>query len=89
MTLEQCTKNYNHMRLGNGDMAWDKQTNYFGPNFALYPPAGALTIKNFKKQKKQRDIILHQCTENGDNLMFGRRKVMTREKHTIFLLLPS
>ena len=57
MTLEQCTKNYNHMRLGNGDMAWDKQTNYFGPNFALYPPpTRALTIKNFKKQKKQREI---------------------------------
>ena len=49
MTLEQCTKNYDHVRLGRGDMSWDKQTNYFGPNFALYASIGTLKIKNFKK----------------------------------------
>ena len=33
MTLEQCTKNYDNVRLGHGDMAWDKTDKLFWAKF--------------------------------------------------------
>ena len=53
MTLDQCTKNYDHMNLGHGDMAWDKQISYFGPNFALYLYRGSKDFKKFSKKNSK------------------------------------
>ena len=36
MILHQHKKNYDHMMLGCKDLAWDKQTGYFGPIYTLY-----------------------------------------------------
>ena len=45
----------------------------FGLFFALLPPPNSLKNQNFEKMKKQpgNTIILHMCTKNDDQMMYG------------------
>ena len=46
---------------------------YFGLFFALLKPLTAqkIKIKKKKEEKKSGDIILHICTKNFDQMMYG------------------
>ena len=73
--LHMCTKNYGHMLYCFWDMACDRCNCYFSfwAIFSLFTHLTAQKIKILKKWKKTPGdiIILHMCTKNYDQIMYG------------------
>ena len=74
--LYMCTKNYDQMMYCSWDMVPDG-CNYFSfwAIFCPFTPITAQIIKMFKKIKDKKTtgdiIILHKCTKNYDQMMYG------------------
>ena len=72
--LHMCTKNYDQMMYASWDMVRDR-CNYFSfwAIFCPFTPLTAQKIKILKKVKKMPGdiIILHMCTKNYDQMMYG------------------
>ena len=73
--LHKCTKNHDHMLYCFWDMVSDRCNCYFS-FWAIFCPFTPLTtqkIKILKKWKKTPGdiIILHVCTKNYDQMMYG------------------
>ena len=70
-----CTKNYDQMMYGSWDMVRDRCNCYFSfwAIFCPFTPLTAQKIKILEKWKKgPGDItILHICTKNYDQMMYG------------------
>ena len=72
--LHKCTKNHDHMLYCSRDMARNRCNCYFSFWAILCPftPLTAWKIKIKKKKKKTSgDIILHKCTKNYDQMIYG------------------
>ena len=70
-----CTKNYDQMMYSSWDMVHDRCNCYFSfwAIFCPFMPLAAQKIKILKKWKKTPGdiIILHMCTKNYDQMMYG------------------
>ena len=67
--LHKCTKNHDHMLYCSSDMCDNVIVIFhFGLFFALLPEK--LKFKKMKKTPKDI-IILHMCTKNHDQMMYG------------------
>ena len=77
--LHKCTKNYDQMMYGSWDMVRDRLIiSHLGLCFALLPfyllpfCPNSPKNQNFAKMNKEPgDIILHKCTKNYDQMMYG------------------
>ena len=73
--LHMCIKNYNQMVYGSWDMVRDRCNSYFSfwAIFCSFTPLRTQKIKIWKKWKKNPGdiIILHMCTKNDDQMMYG------------------
>ena len=72
--LQKCTKNHDHMLYYSWDMVHDGCNLFFIlGHFLPFYPLNNPKNQNFQKMKKiPRDIIiLHMCTKNYDQMMYG------------------
>ena len=73
ITLHMCTKNHDHMMYASWDMEY-KRPNFlsFWAIFCSFTPLLTPKIKIWKKLQKTGDIILlHWCTINEVNIVYG------------------
>ena len=73
--LHKCTKNHDHMLYCSWNMVRDRCNCYFSFWTSFYPfiLLTSQKIKFFKKWKKKawRYHLLHMCTKNYDQMMYG------------------
>ena len=74
--LHICTKNYDQMMYSSCNMVHDRCNCYF--SFWAISPPNSPKNQNFEKMKKAPgDItILHMCTTNYDQMMYGSRDML-------------
>ena len=85
--LHMCTKDYDQMTYGSWDMVRDRCNCYFSFCAIFYPPNSPKNqyFEKMKKSKTPKDIIiLHMCTQNYNQMMYGswdmvRSRQMDRE----------
>ena len=86
--LHMSTKNHNHKRYSSWDREWDRQNCLsFWAIFALLPP-NKPENQNFGKMKKASGnvTILHMCTKNHNNMMYGSWDIR-HDRQSIFVIL--
>ena len=73
MILYKCTNNYDQMVYCSRDMVHDKCNCYFSFWAIFYPllPPNKPKNKYFETMKPCDIIILHMCTKNYDQMMYG------------------
>ena len=81
IVLHKCTNNYDQMMYSSWDMVYHRCNCYFSfwANFCLFTFLTARKIKILKKWKKKKPgdiIILHMCTKNYDQMMYGSWDIM-------------
>ena len=73
--LHNPIENYDQMMCGSWDMVCNKYNCYFSFWTIFYPfnPVTTKKNQNFDKIKKKHEhiIILHKCTKNYDQMMYG------------------
>ena len=73
--LNLCTTNDDHMMYGSWDMGRDRQNFWSFWAIFSFTPHYQLKNQNFEKKKKKKKpgdtIILHLCTTNDNNMMYG------------------
>ena len=73
--LHKSIKNYDQMMCSSWDMVCNRYNCYFSFWTIFYPfnPATAKKNQNFEKMKKKHGhiIILHTCTKNYEQMMYG------------------
>ena len=73
--LPKCTKNHDHILYCFWDMASDRCNCYFlfWATFCPFTPPNSPKNQNFTKMKNTPGdiIILHMCTKNYDQMMYG------------------
>ena len=79
--LHKCTKNHDHMLYCSLDMARDRCNCHFCLSFAFLPippprpppPNSPQKTRFLKNEKKTHEdiIILHMCTKNYHQMMYG------------------
>ena len=87
--LHMCTTNDNHMMYGSWDMKHDRQNflSFWTVFLPFYLPNN-LKNQNFEKLKKPPEdiIILHMCTINDNQMMYGSWDI-EHDRKTFFVIL--
>ena len=76
INLHMCTKNYDQMIYSSWNMVCDRCNCYFSlwAIFCIFYPPNSPKNQNFQKMKKKMPgdiILLHICTKNYDQMMYG------------------